>query len=446
MFHRVLIANRGEIAVRIARACRELGITPVHAYSAADRETSYVKAAERSICIGPARSQDSYLDQNALLAAAEQTLSGALHPGYGFLSENDLFAERCASRKIKFVGPSSTVMRQMARKSEAREVMRSIGIPVIPGSRGVLANVAQARTLAAELGYPVLLKADAGGGGRGLRRCDREEDLQAAYDDASREAQAAFSSGALYLEKYIEGGRHIEFQVVGDSYGGAVCLGERECSVQRRHQKLIEEAPSVVVDAVLRAELGERCAQAVRALRYEGAGTLEFLRDRSGKLYFMEMNTRLQVEHPVTEMIFGVDLVVEQLKVAAGHRLSLEPGEPRGHAIECRINAEDPDDGFKPSPGVIESLTLPEASPQVRVETHIEAGYEIPPHYDSLLMKLIVHGDTRDAAREGMLAALDQLRVEGVKTTTGLHQSILASDEFRLGELDVTRIPGWQED
>jgi acetyl-CoA carboxylase biotin carboxylase subunit len=445
MFHRVLIANRGEIAVRIARAARELGIEPVFAYSEADADAPYLRDGVRKICIGPGRSAQSYLHQAAVIQAAEQTGCAAIHPGYGFLSENPLFAERCAARKITFVGPRPELLRRMGRKAEAKRVMRSVGLPVIPGSDGILPDLDAARRAADEAGYPVLLKADAGGGGRGMRRCASSAQLEEAYRQASAEAQAAFSSPELYLEKWIEGGRHIEFQIFGDGYGNAVHLGERECSIQRNHQKLLEESPSLALSAEQRSELGARCAEAVRQLGYEGAGTIELLRDRSGQLYFMEMNTRLQVEHPVTEMVYGVDLVQEQLRVAAGHPLGLRQGELRasGHAIEVRVNAEDPDAGFRPSPGKIEKLHLPAHGAELRVETHLAEGYEIPPHYDSLLMKVVSHGPTRDAAADRLDAFLAALRIEGVPTTVGLHRKILAAPAFRRGELDTTAIPGF---
>jgi acetyl-CoA carboxylase biotin carboxylase subunit len=441
MFKRILIANRGEIALRVIRACREMGIESVAVYSTADAEASPAEEADHAVCIGGAKSEQSYLNMNAILQAAEQLEAKAIHPGYGFLAENALFAERCGQHKLTFIGPSARVIRVMGDKATARRTMQAAGLPVIPGSEALVANAEAALSLAKEIGLPVLLKATAGGGGKGMRICRDAESLRANFEQASLEAGKAFGNPGLYLEKYVEGGRHIEFQFMADGYGNVVHLGERECSVQRNHQKLVEESPSPVIDTDTRHELGEKVRSAVRAIGYVGAGTMEFLRDRDGSLYFMEVNTRLQVEHPVTEMVTGFDLVQEQIRVAANHRLSIrqEEVELSGHAIECRINAEDPFDNFKPCPGRVEHFQPPVAAPgvQVRVDTYLRSGDQIPFHYDSLVCKLIVSAVDRDGARLGMLKALQGLQVEGVKTTIPLHEKIMADERFASGSYDT---------
>ena len=442
MFRRLLIANRGEIALRIARSCRELGIEVVVAHSAADRGAPWLDHADRAVCIGPARAEASYLDQDAILEAALQTECQALHPGYGFLAEDAVFAARCEQLGLAFVGPSPEAIRRMGDKVEAKRTMAAAGLPTLPGSAGLLGGVDEARSLARELGWPVLLKATAGGGGKGMRRCDDEHALGRAFEEASAEAGTAFGNPGLYLEKLIEGGRHVEFQVLADSLGNTIHLGERECSVQRQHQKLIEEAPSPALDAAERRALGARVADAVARLGYRNAGTVEFLRAPDGGLCFMEMNTRLQVEHPVTEMLTGIDLVAEQLRIAAGRPLLLAQQDVafRGHAIELRINAEDPDHGFRPDPGPIEEVALPPAEidgVRVRWDSAARAGWSIPPHYDSLVGKLIVHGPDRAAALDGARAALEALRIGGRRTTRELHLRILAHPRFRSGAYDV---------
>jgi acetyl-CoA carboxylase biotin carboxylase subunit len=441
MFKRMLIANRGEIALRVIRACRNLGIETVAVHSAADSDSPHLDEADQRVCIGPATSAESYLNMEAILQAAEQTDCGAVHPGYGFLAENALFAELCEQVKMTFVGPTPAAIRAMGDKATARETMRRAGLPVIPGSRGTLSGVEEGRRLAGEIGYPVLLKATAGGGGRGMRRVDAPDRFEPSYREASLEAEKAFGDPGLYLERYIVDGRHIEFQVIGDAYGHVVHLGERECSAQRRHQKLLEESPSPVVDQETRLEMGEKIREALRAIGYRNAGTVEFFREPSGRLFFMEMNARLQVEHPVTEMITGRDLVEEQIRVAANEPLSFGQDDVRfeGHAIECRINAEDPFQDFRPSPGRVEVFEPPPSpdGTRVRVDTHLKPGYRIPPHYDSLIAKLIVWGPSREAAREGMIGALEAFRIEGVQTTIPIQVEILKSPDFTEGRYDT---------
>ncbi len=428
--------------MRIIRACRELGIETVAIYSEADRHSPHLKQADRIVCIGPARSEESYLNMDAILQAAEQYECQALHPGYGFLAENALFAERCWQQKITFIGPPPHIIRLMGDKLTAKRTMRAAGLETIPGSEALLADVEEAATVARDVGYPVLLKATAGGGGKGMRLCRDEDELRRSFVEATLEAEKAFGHPGLYLEKVIQGGRHIEFQVLADAYDQVIHLGERECSIQRNHQKLVEESPSPVIDAVVRSRLGEQVVRAMRAIGYRNAGTVEFLRDPEGRLYFMEMNTRLQVEHPVTEMVTGIDLVKEQIRIAAHHRLDLcqEDVTWHGHAIECRINAEDPDHDFRPDPGRITTFVPPSGSPlgEVRLDTHVEEGYTIPPFYDSMIGKLIVHAPTRPAAITAMTEALTQFRLEGIRTTIPLHQRIMASDEFIAGNYDIT--------
>jgi acetyl-CoA carboxylase biotin carboxylase subunit len=443
-FHRILIANRGEVAVRVARTCDKLGITPVFAVSEADRAAPYTRDRE-VVVLGPARAAQSYLDPVRVVQAAVQTRCTALHPGWGFLSENSLLASLCAQHGVTFIGPPPHVMALMGTKSPAKRAMRGAGLDVIPGSDGPLPSGAEARRVADEVGYPVLLKAENGGGGRGMRIARASHEVEAAFADAQNEARAAFGSEAVYLEKLIEGGRHIEIQIFADKYGNAIHVGERDCTVQRNHQKLIEESPSPVLDPELRARTLARAVAAAQAIGYVGAGTMELLLD-GNVLRFMEMNTRLQVEHTVSEQRSGLDLVRLQIEAAAGHRLRLRQQDVplEGHAIECRINAEDPREGFKPSPGTITKWRLPDTQDgAVRVDTHVAEGYVVPPHYDSLICKVIALGPTRDAAIARMLRALDELVCEGVATTVPFHQQVLASDAFRDNRYDTRTLPGW---
>lgn len=444
MFRKILIANRGEVVERVRKTAKEMGIEAVVVYSSGDRSAPYVEDAE-SVCIGPARSSESYLQAETIVQAARQKGCAAIHPGWGFLSEKSEFAALCEQHGVTFIGPPPDVMDLMGQKTPAKRRMAELGVGGVPGSDGLLDSEEEAVEVANKVGYPIMLKAESGGGGRGMRICRKEEDIRGAVAEASREAAAAFADPRLYLEKYVEGGRHIEVQVMVDRYGTAVTLGERECSVQRKHQKLIEEAPSPALDAEKRADIEARVAKACSELGYRGAGTVEFLRADNGDLYFIEMNTRLQVEHPITEMITGVDLVREQLRVAAGASLDPELGKTRsGHAIECRINAEDPEQGFKPSPGTIERLVLPEGE-GIRVDTHIREGYVIPPYYDSLIAKVIVHADDRATAIERMIKALDELVVEGVATTKDFQKQVLQSEAFRSGSYDTTLVEQLQK-
>ncbi len=438
MFRKVLIANRGEIAVRVIAACRELGIATVAVHSEADRDSLHCRLADQSVCIGGPYSSASYLNVTAVLAAAQITGAEAVHPGYGFLAENARFAEICEECGLTFVGPPPAAIRLMGDKAAARRSVAAAGVPILPGSSEPLAGCREAVGLAAAIGYPVILKAAAGGGGRGMRLARDQRELCEAYDTARTEAEKAFGDPSVYLEKYLERPRHIEFQVLADSHGRVIHLGERECSIQRRHQKLIEEAPSVALSPAQRAEMGRAAVAAARAARYVNAGTVEFLLGPDGSFYFMEMNTRIQVEHPVTEMVTGVDLVKEQLLIAAGRPMTVPPRRslaPHGHAIELRINAEDPDT-FAPCPGRVAFLALP-GGPGVRLDTHLYAGYTVPPYYDSLLAKLVVHGRDRHEAIVRARRALAMLRVEGVKTSIGLHQRILEDRDFVTGNVST---------
>ena len=439
MFRSVLVANRGEIALRVIRACRELGIRTVAVYSEADRCSPHLEQADKAVSIGGSRSSESYLNMEAIVQAAIQNDCQALHPGYGFLAENALFSALCSQSKISFIGPPPQAVRLMGDKARARETMKELGLDPIPGSHGTLANLDDATAVASQIGYPVMLKAAAGGGGKGMRIVRGASDLRRAYEEAYLEAEKAFGNPALYMEKYISRGRHIEFQVLADVFGNAVYLGERECSIQRSHQKLIEESPSPVVTAEIRKEFGTKVARAVSRVGYVNAGTVEFLRDEDGKLYFMEVNARLQVEHPVTEMVTGFDIVKEQLRIAANCRLSIRQEDITltGHAIETRINAEDPSNNFKPDPGMITVFEPPEMD-SVRVDTHIHAGYTIPPFYDSLICKLIGHGRDRQSAISTTIAALKAFKVEGVKTTIPIHLEILSTPQFMRGDYDTT--------
>ena len=433
--------------MRIARACRDLGVSPVGVASSADRDASWTEAMDEVVCIGPAQASESYLRMDRLVQAALQTHATALHPGWGFLAENQRFAQLCRQLGVAFVGPSAELMRVMGVKSPAKNAMAQAGLAVIPGSDGPLASVEAAAKCANEIGYPALLKADYGGGGRGMRLCTSEAEVREAFVAASAEAEAAFGSGSVYLERYLEGGRHIEVQILCDAFGAGVHLGERECSIQRKHQKLIEESPSPALTDAERSALGESAVRAALAVGYENAGTIEFLRSDDGAIYFMEMNTRLQVEHPVSELVTGVDIAKKQIEIAANRPLGLTQDEivPRGAAIECRINAEDPTRDFQPTPGKLEAFEFPlDVGPgSVRVDTHLVAGDRVSPHYDSLLAKVIVHADTRAQAIETMENTLRGARVEGVSTTIPLHLAVLASKAFRNGNYDTGSIPGW---
>jgi acetyl-CoA carboxylase biotin carboxylase subunit len=435
----VLIANRGEIAVRIIAACKQLGVATVAVHSEADRDCLHVLLADESVCIGPAPSTDSYLNVTSVIAAAEITGAEAIHPGYGFLAENARFAEIAEECGLVFIGPSADSIRLMGNKSAARAAVAAAGVPVLPGSEGALASGQQALELAESIGYPVILKASAGGGGRGMRLAFSAGELQRAYDTARNEADKAFGDPSLYLEKYLENPRHIEFQILADGHGRVIHLGERECSIQRRHQKILEESPSVALDAALRDEMGKAAVAVARAARYVNAGTVEFLLGDDGSFTFMEMNTRVQVEHPVTELVTGVDLVREQLRIAAGERISLprrRKVRQNGHAIEFRINAEDPDT-LAPSPGRISHLALP-GGPGVRVDTHLYAGYTVPPYYDSLVAKLLVWGNDRGEAIARGRRALQMFRIEGIRTSIPLHLRILDDPDFVAGTFSTS--------
>ncbi|OGW81309.1 MAG: acetyl-CoA carboxylase biotin carboxylase subunit [Omnitrophica bacterium RIFCSPLOWO2_12_FULL_44_17] len=439
MFHKVLIANRGEVAVRVIRACRELDIRTVAVFSKADRDSMHVRLADEAICIGDASSQDSYLNIPSIISAAEIADVDAIHPGYGFLSENPHFAEICESCQIKFIGPKPESIRLAGDKSLARDTCRKANIPIIPGSKGIISNQAEALRIAKKFGYPVAIKAKAGGGGKGIKVAHNDGKLVNAFLTAQAEAEAAFGSPDVYMEKYVQEPRHIEIQILADSYGNVIHLGERDCSIQRRHQKLIEESPSVALDKHLRRKMGEVAIRVARAIQYENVGTVEFLLDATGRFYFMEMNTRLQVEHPVTEMITGIDMVKEQIRIAAGGKLELtqDQVEFKGAAIECRINAEDPDRNFLPCPGKIESVHFP-GGRNLRVDSHIYAGYVIPPYYDSMIAKVIAHGKDRNEAIQIMLRALRELTISPIKTTVSLHEKVLNSPRFRQGKISTS--------
>jgi acetyl-CoA carboxylase biotin carboxylase subunit len=442
MFDKVLIANRGEIAVRIVRACQELGVRAVVAYSQADRDSLAVRLGDEAVCIGPAAPARSYLNPSALITAALITGCDAIHPGYGFLSENPYFAESVNECKLTFIGPTAEAIRLMGDKAVARQTMRKAGMPVIPGSEAALRSLEEAQDLAREIGYPVLLKAVAGGGGRGMRVVQEENELARAYSTARAEAEAAFGQGDLYMERYLTGMRHVEIQLLADHYGNAIHLGERDCSIQRRHQKIIEEAPSTAVDAELREEMGAAALRGVREIGYTNAGTMECLLAPDRHFYFMEMNTRIQVEHPVTEMVTGLDLVKWQLRIAAGERLTVSQKDVRirGHAIECRINAEDPMRDFLPSAGEVEFF-LPPGGTGVRIDSHLYAGYTPPGTYDSLLAKVIAWGQDRDEALARMRRALSECIVTGVTTTMPFQLALLNDPAFRRGEIDLSFLP-----
>ncbi|GAB4291306.1 MAG: acetyl-CoA carboxylase biotin carboxylase subunit [Ignavibacteriaceae bacterium] len=436
MFDKILIANRGEIALRIIRTCKELGIKTVAVYSEADRESLHVTFADEAVCIGPAPARDSYLKIPVLISAAQITGADAIHPGYGFLAENAGFSEICRDSGIKFIGPSPEMIQAMGDKAFAKDTMRKNDVPVIPGSDGVVEDIKQAKKTAGEIGYPVILKASAGGGGKGMRVVWEEKDFDKSFQTASSEAEAAFSNPALYIEKFIQNPRHVEIQVMGDMHNNVYHYGERDCSVQRRHQKLIEESPSPAVDEELRNRMGEAAIKGAASINYEGAGTIEFLLDKDRNFYFMEMNTRIQVEHPVTEMVYGVDLIRQQILVAAGEKIETKPRKPIGHSIEFRINAEDPEKGFRPSPGKILSLHFP-GGYGVRIDSHIYQSYSIPPNYDSLIAKLIVWGKNRQHAIARGKRALEEFTVEGIKTTIPFHLKVLEDERFVTGNFDT---------
>ncbi|KIC89460.1 MULTISPECIES: acetyl-CoA carboxylase biotin carboxylase subunit [unclassified Flavihumibacter] len=432
MFKKVLIANRGEIALRVIRTCREMGIKTIAVYSTADKDSLHVKFADEAVCLGRPQSADSYLNIPHLMAAAEITNADAIHPGYGFLAENARFAEICGEHNIKFIGPTPDQIRAMGDKITAKETMIKAGVPVIPGSEGLLESLDQSYTVAENMGYPVIIKATAGGGGKGMRVVWAKEEMERAYNNAKAEALASFKNDGIYMEKFVEDPRHIEIQVAGDRYGKVCHLSERDCSIQRRHQKLVEESPSPFMTPDLRFAMGEAAKKAAEAISYEGVGTIEFLVDKHRNFYFMEMNTRIQVEHCVTEEVINFDLIKEQIKIAMGEPISGRDYEPQMHAIECRINAEDPYNDFRPSPGKITTLHTP-GGHGVRVDSHVYAGYTIPPYYDSMIGKLITVARTRDEAINTMYRALSEYVIEGVKTTIPFHLQLMQNEDFRSG-------------
>ncbi|MBU0529556.1 acetyl-CoA carboxylase biotin carboxylase subunit [bacterium] len=439
MFKKILIANRGEIALRIIRACHELGIKVVAVYSTADEYSLHVKFADEAVCIGPGPSSESYLNIPRIIAAGEITNADAIHPGYGFLAEDANFSHVCSQNNFTFIGPSAKIINAMGNKSKAKSTMKAAKIPVIPGSDDVIINSQKAKEEASKIGFPVMLKASAGGGGKGMRFVKSIDEVEKAFQNAQAEAQSSFGNGDIYIEKFIENPRHIELQILADSHGNAIHLGERECSVQRRHQKLVEESPSVAVDKRLRKKLGQAAVTAVKSVGYIGVGTVEFLLDKNKKFYFMEMNTRIQVEHPITEMVTGADLIKQQIKMHAGEAVPdhLKRIELNGHSIECRINAEDPENNFSPSPMLITSFHMP-GGKGVRVDTHAYAGYQIPTYYDSMIGKLIVHASTRERAITRMRQALSECVIEGPKTTIPYHRQIMDDERFVTGKYDTS--------
>ena len=439
MFKKILIANRGEIALRVIRTCKELGIKTVAVYSEIDRDSLHVVFADEAVCIGPAPSKESYLKIPNILSAATITGADAVHPGYGFLAENADFSEICTDSGLKFIGPSPDAIRKMGDKALAKETMKAIGVPVVPGSDGVVNDIEEAKRTAAEIGYPVMLKASAGGGGKGMRIVWEESEIEKAFQTASNEANAAFGVPDLYLEKFIENPHHVEIQVMGDQFGNAYHYGERDCSIQRRHQKLIEESPSPFITDAVRNKMGEAALLAVKSVNYEGAGTIEFLVDKHMNFYFIEMNTRIQVEHPVTEMVRNLDLIKQQILVASGQHIEDLPHDPIGHAIEFRINAEDPDHNFRPSPGMIEYLHFPGGF-GVRIDSHVYNEYVIPPNYDSLIAKMIIWGTDRKHAIFRARRAFEELTVEGIKTTIPFHKKVLENEKFIEGKFDTSFI------
>ncbi|HEX4886683.1 MAG TPA: acetyl-CoA carboxylase biotin carboxylase subunit [Luteibaculaceae bacterium] len=436
MFKKILIANRGEIALRIIRTCKEMGISTVAVYSQADRDSLHVRFADEAVCIGPPQSSESYLKMANIIAAAEITNADAIHPGYGFLSENAKFSRICKEHNIKFIGATPEQIEAMGDKASAKDTMKKAGVPCIPGSDGLIADLEEAKKLAVKIKYPIILKATAGGGGKGMRVVWKEEDLQNAWETARREAGAAFGNDGIYMEKFIEEPRHIEIQVAGDQYGTACHLSERDCSIQRRHQKLVEETPSPFMTPELRKAMGDAAIKAVKAINYEGVGTVEFLVDKHRNFYFMEMNTRIQVEHTITEEVINYDLVKEQIKIAAGEPISGKNYEPLMHSIQCRINAEDPYNDFRPSPGRITNYHSP-GGHGVRIDTHVYAGYNIPPYYDSMIAKLITVAQTREEAIQTMQRALSEFVIEGVKTTIPFHIQLMEDEKFRAGDFNT---------
>ena len=438
MYKKILIANRGEIALRIIRACHELGLKSVAVYSTADKSSLHTKFADEAVCIGPPQSSESYLSIPSIISAGEITNSDAIHPGYGFLAENADFSKICSDNNFAFIGPKPDIINAMGDKSEAKKTMKSAGVPVIPGSEGIVSDPNEARQIASEIGYPVMLKASAGGGGRGMRLVHNDSEIENAFSTASSEARSAFNNGDMYIEKFVENPRHIEIQILADAYGNVASLGERECSIQRRYQKLVEESPSPAVDEDLRKKMGEAAIAGAKAVGYIGVGTVEFLLDKNKDFYFMEMNTRIQVEHPITEMVTGADLIKWQIRTHSGDKFPdyLYNMKLRGHSIECRINAEDPDKNFTPSAIPISSFHMP-GGKGVRVDSHVYAGYEIPPYYDSLLGKLIVHSPDRKSAINRMERALEETIIEGPKTTIPFHQAIMKDEKFRSGNFDT---------
>ena len=432
MFNKILIANRGEIALRIINTCKEMNIKTVAVYSTADAESLHVKFADEAVCIGPPQSSESYLSIPKIISAAEITNADAIHPGYGFLAENAQFSKICDEHEIKFIGASSEMIGKMGDKAVAKETMRSAGVPVIPGSDGIVDDFFKAKKIAKQMGYPVMLKASAGGGGKGMRAVWSETDLEKSWTEAKQESSAAFGNDDMYIEKLIEEPRHIEIQVVGDQFGNACHLSERDCSIQRRHQKLVEESPSPFMTQKLRNKMGEAAIKAVKSIKYEGVGTVEFLVDKNRNFYFMEMNTRIQVEHPVTEEVINYDLICEQIKVAAGIKISGKNYEPVLHAIECRINAEDSNNNFMPCPGLITNIYKP-GGHGIRVDTHVYTGYKIPPYYDSMIAKLITVAQTREEAISKMKRALSEFVLEGVKTTIPFHKKLMNHEAFQSG-------------
>ena len=436
MFKKVLIANRGEIALRVIRACRELGIKTVAVYSEADRYSLHVRFADEAVCIGPAASKESYLSIPRLIATAEVTNADAIHPGYGFLSENASFAEICGTSGLTFIGPAPESITAMGDKALAKETMKKAGVPVIPGSDGLVSDVNDAKRIASDIGYPIIIKATAGGGGRGMRIVREQSELENAFRTASHEAEKAFGNPSVYFEKYLEQPRHVEIQIMGDRYGNVVHFGERDCSVQRRHQKLVEESPSPAITPEIREAMGAASIKGAKSVHYHGAGTIEFLLDKNKNFYFMEMNTRIQVEHPVTEEVMGIDLLKLQIEVAAGEKLKKLKAKPEWYVMECRINAEDPAFDFRPSPGRIISFHVPGGF-GVRVDSHAYAGYEIPPYYDSLVAKLIVKAKSREEVVEKMYHTLDEFIIEGIQTTIPFHKKLMRNEQFRSGDFDT---------
>ena len=442
MFRKILIANRGEIAVRIIRACRELGIKTVAVYSEADREALHTQLADEAVCIGPAPAAQSYLNMESILSACIATKADAIHPGFGFLSENSRFVELCEKCNITFIGPSAKMIDKMGNKSEARKTMMEAGVPVVPGTKEPVYDAKKGMELAEQIGYPVMIKASSGGGGKGMRVSEGPEDFEENFKVAQLESVRGFADNTMYIEKYVQDPRHIEFQIIADKFGNVVQLGERDCSIQRHHQKVIEESPSVALTPELREKMGDAAVRAAKAVGYESAGTIEFLLDRNKNFYFMEMNTRIQVEHPVTEMVSGVDLIKEMISIAQGNPLSVkqEDIQFRGHAMECRINAEDPEHNFRPCPGVIEQVHLPGGN-GVRIDTAVYSGYEIPPYYDSMIAKVIVHGRDRQEAIDKMRSTLGELIIDGVTTNVDFQYEILNNEDFQSGDITTDFIP-----